>query len=163
MYAWLVLLHVLSTLGFLLAHGASAAVMLRLRAEREPARIHALLDLSRAVSGAVAITLLLILLTGIIGGFMGDWWGWGWIWVALVLLIAISVVMSFLGRLYFDRVRHAIGVPTDDDTKKKIAPPPALPPDQLVAVLNSGRPMLLAVVGLGGLAVITWLMMLKPF
>jgi hypothetical protein len=37
-----------------------------------------------------------------------------------------------------------------------------LPLDQLVAVLNSGQPWLPAAVGVGGLAVITWLLMFKP-
>jgi hypothetical protein len=163
MLIWMKYLHVLSVLAFLMAHGASAAVMFRVRDEREPARLHALLDLSPAVSGAMAITLLLILITGIISGFVGSWWGHGWIWTSLVLLIAITFVMSFMGRLYFDRVRRAIGVATEEDKKKKIAAPPALPVDQLQAVINSGRPMVLAVVGLGGLAVITWLMVFKPF
>ena len=162
MYTWIVFLHVLSVLSFLLAHGAVAAVMFRVRAEREPPRIHALLDLANAVSLSVAVTLLLLLIAGILAGFMGGWWGRGWIWTSLVLFIAISFVMSFMGRLYFDRVRRAIGVATREDQKKKIEPQ-ALPQDQLVAVLNSGQPMALSVVGLGGLAVITWLMLFKPF
>ena len=73
------------------------------------------------------------------------------------------MLMSFMGRLYFEQVRHAMREATAEDQKKKIEAPPALPPDQLAAVINSGRPMVLAVVGLGGLAVITWLMMFKPF
>jgi hypothetical protein len=163
MYRWIIFLHVLSAFAFFLAHGATAAAMFKVRGERDPARISALLDLSPAVGGAMALTLLFILVTGILAGFMGGWWSRGWIWAALVLLVAITFVMTFAGRFYFNRVRHAIGQATDDDQKKKIAPPPALPPDELAAVINSGRPMLLAIVGLGGLAVITWLMMFKPF
>ena len=163
MYAWIIFLHVFSVLSFMLAHGASAAVMFRVRAERELARIHALLDLAKAFSLSVTITSSLLLITGIIAGFMGGWWGRGWIWTSLALFIAISFVMSFMGRLYFDRVRRAIGVATGADQKKKAIEPEALPPDRLVAVLNSGQPMALAVVGLGGLAVILWLMMFKPF
>jgi hypothetical protein len=60
MYPWVVFLHVLSALAFMLAHGSAAAVMFQVRAEREPARIHALLDLSQAVSRWVAITSLLL-------------------------------------------------------------------------------------------------------
>ena len=163
MYAWIIFLHVFSVLSFLLAHGASAAVMFRVRVEREPARIHALLDLAKAFSLSVTVTSSLLLITGIIAGFMGGWWGRGWIWTALALFIAISFAMSFMGRLYFDRVRRAIGVATSEDEKKKAIEPEALPPDQLVAVLNSGQPMALTVAGLGGLAVILWLMMFKPF
>ena len=103
MYTWIIFLHVLSVFTFFLAHGATATVMFKVRGERDPARLSALLDLSPAVSGIMAITLLLILVTGIVGGFMGGWWGHGWIWAALVLLIAITFVMSFVGRLYFDR------------------------------------------------------------
>ena len=49
MYPWVVFLHVLSAFGFLLAHGASAAVMFKVRGEQDRARLHALLDLSNAV------------------------------------------------------------------------------------------------------------------
>jgi hypothetical protein len=163
MYPWLIFLHVLSAFAFFLAHGATATVMFRLRSERDPARLMALLDLSPAVGGLMSINLLLILVTGIVGGFWGGWWGRGWIWAALVLLIAISFVMSFGGRLYFDRVRRALGQATPDEKRKQTAPPAAISPDELAAVLNAGQPMLLAVVGLAGLAVITWLMMFKPF
>ena len=163
MYIWVVFLHVLAAFGFFLAHGASATVMLKVRGERDRARLHALLDLSNAAGGAMTVTLLLLLLAGIIAGFMGRWWGWGWIWVSLALLIAISLVMSFLGRLYLDRVRRAIGIATDDDRRKKLAPPPPASPEELAEVLASGRPMALAVIGIAGLAVIVWLMMFKPF
>jgi hypothetical protein len=163
MYSWLIFLHVISVFGFLFAHGASAAVMFKVRAERDPARLGALLDLSNAVGGLMGAAGLLLLVTGIIGGFMRQWWGQGWIWVSLALLLGLSFPMSYWGRLYFDRVRRAIGVPTPDDRRKKVAPPAPAPPEQLGAVLASGRPGLLAAIGLGGLLVITWLMMFKPF
>jgi MFS family permease len=163
MYDWLIFLHVLSALTFMLAHGASAAVMFRVRAEREPSRIHALLDLSQTVGSLMGLTGLALFLTGLIGGFMGQWWNRGWIWASLALLIGLSIVMGSLGRTYFDRVRHALGLATVDDQKKKVAPPPALPAAELSAVLNAGQPRLLAAVGVGGLALLTWLMMFKPF
>ena len=163
MYTWVVFLHVLAAFGFFLAHGASATVMLRVRGERDRARIHALLDLSNAAGGAMTVTFLLLLLMGIVAGFMRRWWGHGWIWVSLALLIALSIVMSLLGRLYFDRVRRAIGIATDDDRRKKLAPPLPVSPEELAVVLASGRPMALTVIGIGGLAVIVWLMMFKPF
>lgn len=163
MYAWLIFLHVLSAFGFLFTHGASAFVMFKVRSERDPARIHALLDLSSAVSGLMGGMGLLLTLTGIVGGFMGDWWGKGWIWAALGLLVGLSFPMSYMGRLYFDRVRRAIGVPTSDDLKKKSPPPVPASPEQLAAVLASGRPEVLAVIGVVGLGLITWLMMFKPF
>ncbi len=163
MYSFLIFLHVLSVFAFLFAHGVSAAVMFKVRGERNPTRLHALLDLSQGLGGALAVTALLLFLTGLIMGFMGGWWARGWIWVSLGLFIAISVVMSVLGRPYLERIRTAIGIGSVEDRRKQRAPAPALPPEALAVVLASGRPMLVAVVGLVGLAVITWLMMFKPF
>ena len=81
MYTALVFIHVLSIFGFLFAHGASALVMFRVQREREPARLHALLNLSQSMGLAMALTALLLFLIGLIAGFMGQWWGRGWIWV----------------------------------------------------------------------------------
>ena len=163
MYNALIFVHVLSLFGFLFAHGASALVMFRVQRERDPARLHALLDLSQSMGVAMAITALLIFLSGLLGGFIGQWWGRGWIWVSLALFIAISIVMSVLGRPYLERVRRAIGIGTTEEQRRKLPIAPALPPDELARVLASGRPALVAAVGLGGLVLITWLMMYKPF
>ena len=158
MYTWVIFLHVLSVMGFLLAHGSAAVVMFRLRSERDPARIGALLDLSRAVGGLTAATALLLLLAGLAGGFMGSWWGRGWIWASLGLFIVIGVVMSSLGRVYFERVRRALAAAPGSATAS--AGPAAEP---VAAAIAAGQPLLVAAIGLGGLAVITWLMMFKPF
>ncbi|MCC7359837.1 MAG: hypothetical protein IT317_10190 [Anaerolineales bacterium] len=163
MYPFLIFLHVLSIFGFLFAHGVSAAVMFKVRAEHEPARLHALLDLSQALSAAMGLTALLLFVTGLILGFMGQWWARGWIWLSLILFVALSVVMSVLGRPYLERIRAAIGIGTVEQQRQKTPPSPALPPDELAVVLASGRPMLVAAVGLGGLVIITWLMLYKPF
>jgi hypothetical protein len=156
MYTRVIFLHVLSVLGFLLSHGSASAVMFRLRTEREPARVGALLDLCGAVNGLTSVTTVLLLVAGVLGGFMGQWWGRGWIWTALALFVVIGVVMSFLGRIYFERVRRALAPAANDG-------PPATPAEPLAAALDSGRPVLVTGVGLGGLALITWLMMFKPF
>ena len=41
------------------------------------------------------LSLLLLLLTGIAGGFIGSWWSRGWIWAALVLVIT-GIVLLYL-------------------------------------------------------------------
>ena len=43
---WIVFIHIVAAFGFVLSHGVSAFVAFRIRAERDPARIGALLDLS---------------------------------------------------------------------------------------------------------------------
>ncbi len=162
MYIWIKFLHVLGVFGFLLAHGVSIGVAFQLRRERNPERIGALLSLSGNSIGFLNGSIMILLLTGIISGFMGHWWGTGWIWLSLGLLLGISVYMSIAVTGYYHRVRKAIGV----EYMVKYKPFPPVDPasaEELNALLDQSRPVMLALIGLGGLAFITWLMLFKPF
>src|SRR5437764_15347560 len=94
-HSWLVLLHILGVFAFLLAHGASVAVAFRVRSERDPTRIRALLDLSNGYLNAMYGGLVALLIFGILAGISGAWWTSGrlWIWAALVVLVGIVVGM----------------------------------------------------------------------
>ena len=163
MYLWIVFLHVLGAFGFLLAHGASFAVALRLRSERNPERVRALLDLSGGTLVVMYGSLLLLLATGIWAGFRGHWWGQGWIWAALGLLVVIALAMSILGSAYFNKVREAVGLPSLYDKKKLPLRQDTVDPDDLDALLRSWRPILVSIIGVTGLVAMLWLMVLKPF
>ena len=154
-------LHVGSAFAFVLAHGVSVFVSLRLRGERDPVRVGALLDLSLFAVRVASGTLLLVILTGIVAAFIGNFWGRGWVWAALGVLVVVWAWMSARGVLFFDRVRHALGKRGYYDGRKTPDPEPA--PEQLEALLGSSRPLELTVVGVTGLAVIVWLMFAKPF
>src|SRR5436853_7693850 len=93
MYQWIVFLHVLGAVMFFMAHGASMAMAFQLRREHEPARIRAMLDLSRATVPGAYISLIVLLVAGIIAGIMGNWFTRGWIWTALVLLVVLMGLM----------------------------------------------------------------------
>ena len=162
MYSWLVFLHVLGAFGFLLAHGSSAGVSFRLRRERNLERIRAYLELSTTSYGMAYSSLGILLLSGILSGFVGHWWGKGWIWTALLLLVVIMTAMSFMGREYHNRLRKAVGLPYDEKRKPQPPQPPATA-EEIAALLALGRPMMLTLIGYGGLALILWLMMFKPF
>ena len=164
-HSWLVLIHILEVFGFLLAHGVSVGVGFRLRSERDPVRIRALLELSNAYLGALYIALFVLLLGGILAGISGGWWTSGklWIWAAVLLLVAIAVGMYVVALPYFNNVRHAVGVATYDDAKKGLQPPEPAAPAQLEALLQSSAPIVTAVIGLGGILLIGWLMVMKPF
>jgi hypothetical protein len=165
-YRWWVFLHILGAFGFLLAHGVSVAMALALRREREPQRIQALLGLSRVYLNLTYASLIVLLIGGIVAGFLGHWWGRAWIWTALGILIALWVSMSLLGTSFYDRVRIAVGTEPMYGRRRKVwlqeRPPPATA-EELDALLASSRPIVLAWMGVIGLAVILWLMVLKPF
>ena len=81
---------------------------------------------------------------------------------ALGLLIAIMVGMTVSGTLFYGKVRKAAGLHYMESFK----PHPPLEPAsaaELEALLARGQPVLLTVMGFGGLLLILWLMMFKPF
>jgi hypothetical protein len=160
MYRWLVFLHVIGVFGFLMAHGVSASAYFALRRERNPDRIRLLLQMSSSSLGTMGFSLLLLLVTGIITGFIGHWWRSGWIWLALGLLIALFIAMEWLGVRALNNIRLGVGLPSSRGQSPRVEP---LSVEELDALLNRSQPMLLTLVGFGGLAVIAWLMMFKPF
>ncbi len=162
MYPVLVYLHVIAVFIFLMAHGVSIAVALTLRRERDPQRLSALLALSGSAIGLVDGAIIILLLTGIVSGFIGHWWGRGWIWVSLGLLLAIAIYMSIAATNFYHKVRKAIGEPYMINYKPQPAVAPASSAE-LDTLLNNPLPVTLAAIGLGGLAIITWLMLYKPF
>jgi hypothetical protein len=162
LYPWLVFLHIVGVLTFVMAHGASALVAVTLREERRPERVQALLELSSRSLGLMYTGFLILLLAGIAAGFGGGYWGAAWIWISIVLLIGVVAAMYPLGSLHYAKVRHAVGMRAFSD--KKDAPDPvAAPPDELDALLRSNNPLLLTVVGGGGLLLIAFFMVVKPF
>ena len=173
-YPWVVYAHVASVFAFLLAHGVSAGVLFKLRGERKVERIRALLDLSKASIGWTYTFLILLGLSGGTAAYLGDWWRQGWVWASAALLILIALAMDWIGDPYYDRLRMAVGLEEPKEPKepkgRKGAPAPQGPlPDtpageeKLNRLLRSPRPLLLALVGIVGLAAILWLMLLKPF
>jgi hypothetical protein len=154
-------IHVLAALGFLLAHGTSAAVSLRLRGERDRGRMIAYLQLSDATMNAAYIGLLVLLVGGIVSGIAGGYWtsGQWWLWISLALFLGLGIEMSFVRWRYFLGVRTALGIaPPPKDGQ---APPPASD-DELHGLLDSNLPRLNLALALGVIAVLTWLMMFKP-
>ena len=162
MYQLLVLLHVVGVFGFLMAHGVSAGVAFRLRAERNLDKVRALLELSAASYPVMYGSLLLLLVLGIILGFMGSWWGRAWIWVSLVVFVAIFMVMGRFGSRVYGEARKLAGLPYFDRGKPHAPIEPASAAE-VNAALAQGNPVLLTAIGFGGIAVIAWLMMFKPF
>lgn len=161
MYRFLVFLHLAGIFGFLLAHGASAAVAFALRRERRVERIRALLDLSAGMITVFYGALLMMIAFGIVSGFAGGWWGSGWIWLSIGILVAMMAGMWFLGTSYYARVRQAVAL--DGPGPKFAVPGDPVSAEELDALLARGRPWLLAAIGYGGALVVAALMWFKPF
>jgi hypothetical protein len=155
MYSWIVFLHVAAAFGFLLTHGVSVAVLLRLRTERKRERITTLLDLSSSSMTGFYASIVVLLAAGTLAGFVGNWWRMVWIWASLGLFLVIAAAMYPLATAYFRRLRAAVG--------KRPSGAPMASDEELDELLGSGRPVLIAVIGFGGLLVILWMMMFKPF
>jgi hypothetical protein len=161
-YRWVVLLHVLGAFTFVMAHGASASVTFKLRRETSRERIAALLDLSSASLRVMYLALLVMLLAGLAVGFWGSWWSRGWIWLTLGLVVAESAAMWAMATRPFSRLRQALGPPHLSGGE----PQPAVPPagaELVIARSAAIHPLAITVVGFGGLALMLWLMLLKPF
>lgn len=162
MYGAIVYLHVAGVFIFLLAHGGSANAALQMKRERNPDRLRALLDLSVWSYVGMYTGLLLLLITGIVAGLMGNYWGRGWIWASIVVFVALLVFMGVYGSMFYGRVRTAVGLKpyrrTDQMPLGEVASE-----QELDALLNANRPLILTAIGIGGLLVILWLMMFKPF
>lgn len=159
---YLLLAHLLGLALFLLAHGVSMFLVVALRRERNPDRLRALLDLSLMSVPVSYVGLLLIVASGIWLGFVGGYWGQGWIWTAIVVLVATIVFMGAMGSIYFGKLRVAVGLQPSRRTSQ-VTLGPVAPAAELDALLAKPQPGLTMIVGLLGLLILVWLMVLKPF
>ena len=161
-YPWIVLLHIVGAFVFVASHGVAIWMSMQISRERDRTRIAALLDLSSASIGSLYIGLLLLLVGGIWAGLVGDWFKFGWIWLALGLLVAITVLMYLIATPFFSKLRAALGQRTLQ-TKKTDPDPVPLSDGEIQAIAERAPVASLTAIGVGGLLVILWLMVVKPF
>jgi hypothetical protein len=160
MYQWLLYAHIGSVLAFVLSHGASAAMALRIKAEPSADGVKALVLLSTLSSRVMYPLLVLVVLTGIWLGVAGQLWGRAWIWTAIVVLVLTVGLMTLMGRQYH-ALRVAAGQKRGSDRGREAAPPAA--PEEVRRLALSTRPWPITVFGLVALAFLLWLMIFKPF
>lgn len=154
MYNWWVFVHLAGVFAFLAVHGVSIAVALRLREERDPARINALLDISGRTVMPLYVSLGVLLVGGVVAGFLGHLWSFGWIWAAVATLVVVSLAMVFMARPYYQRVRFI--------TRAVAEGSQAVTPEQFDSVLKNRRPLTITWIGFVGLGFILYLMIMKP-
>jgi hypothetical protein len=121
-----------------------------IRRETDAQRISAMLRISQLSLTVMYPSLLLLLAAGVAAGFIGEFWGALWLWLAIGLLVVELAAMYALAAPYYMNLRRALTDPT-------------VPNDEVVASMSSSRPIVLAWVGIVGLLLIVWLMVVKPF
>lgn len=144
---WL-FVHVGGLLLFVAGHGISAATGLRLRSEREPVRMAALLDASASSRGLTYAGMLLLGVGGFADATIGHFWSSGWVWTSIVVFVAMSGVLVALALPYYRRLRAAVAAGDAAEIER---------------LSGRGVPLAILVIGVGGLAFILWLMVVKPF
>lgn len=156
MYTWLVFVHLLGVFGFLMSHGVAAFVAFRVHTEKDLSALRALLALS-GQSGVVMLVSLLVLLAGGISAAIVGHISRNWPFAALVVLIAVSGLMSATTGRQLRKIRAAAeftaGIKMTGEAK----------PEELAASQATFNPWVSAATGGAGLAIILWLMVLKPF
>ncbi|HEY7970008.1 MAG TPA: DUF2269 family protein [Candidatus Limnocylindrales bacterium] len=153
MYQWLVFVHLAGLVLFLLMHGVSMWTAFTIRREPRPEIARLLLGLSQRANGVMYIGLLLLIVGGLGAAWNANQLTAGWIVASYVVLLVVIVAMYAMGSSLYAPLRQALegkdGV-TIDAT-------------ELARRLDNRRPEALAVVGFGGLLILVWLMVLKPF
>ena len=155
MYKYLVVLHILAVAAFLLAHGVSMFALYRLRSvDLDRARIVDAITFSGATSKPMYFSLIVLTVAGFVAGYQGKWLDDWWLWIAVGVLFTTTVLMTLIAKPYFKGISAACairpsGVPRTSD-------------EELGELVRSPKVHLITTIGVGGLAIIIWLMVTKP-
>ena len=154
MYAWLVLLHLVGFVVFLLCHAVSMWVAFRIRGERDRAVVAALLGLSSRGNQVMYIGFVLLGAGGLGAAAVAGLLTAPWVVASYVVLAVTLVAMWAMGTGFYTPLREGLA-----GTEKT----PRLDDAQLRARLTgSRRPEALAGIGFASLTILVGLMVLKP-
>lgn len=153
-YRWWVLAHLAGAFGFLMTHGVSITVLLKVRTERDREKIRAMLQLSGSTIIGMYVSIALLLLGGMGGAFQLDLWSFRWIRWSLGILIVTTFLMAGMARPYYKKIKEA--------TALRPSGAPRISDEELAAKLSSPTPIVIAVLGFGSLLAILYLMVFKP-
>ena len=155
MYDALLYLHVATAMGYFLFHGVFASVTFILKREERPERIAALEGMFDLTGRWSLGSLGVVIASGIVVMVMGNWWRDGWAWLSMAILAILAVVMVIFGGIFVGLRLGTEEMPEEGERWYRTV--------QWGLRLGLRTPMLLAVTGIGGLSLILWLMMFKPF
>jgi hypothetical protein len=155
LYPWFIVVHLVGLVLFAISHGASAFMALRLRGERDPVVVDALLKTGQLSVGPMYIGLLLLIVGGLGAAAGANLWGKTWVIASIVVFIVVLVVMWAVASPYYMGLRKAFEERGQDGR-------PAIEPSALARMLDTRRPEILSLVGTVGLVLLVWPMVIKP-
>jgi uncharacterized membrane protein len=158
---WLLFIHVLSAITFFLAHGASAAMIFRIRKETNLDRIRAMLDLSGAPTMLYMISFVLLVLSGVVMTFQLRLWTKGWIWLSILLIAFVFFWMVRISEPY-KQLRRLVGLPYMVGNKEQPAETPASN-EEIAEHMSRLDVKPSVIVGYVLPAIVLWLMFFRPF
>ena len=161
-FRWLVFIHVLSAITFFLSHGAAAAMVFKVRYEKDHIRIQAMLDLAVSTFKVYMLSFPIMGLTGLGMPFITHIWHRIWIWLSIVLILFVAVWMFAVNEKQFKQLRKLVGLPYMQGKTEYPAEAPASP-EEIEKFLKTINPISWVVVGYGIPAFVLWLMIFKPF
>jgi hypothetical protein len=153
-YSWVLFFHIASVLFLLGAHGVSVVVLYAIRRERDRKKILDMVTLSGATTKPMYLALGLIVVSGVLAGLKLESFSHWWIWVAILVLVATIGLMTAIAKPYFAKVKVACEV--------RPSGVPRISDEELVEILRSSTAHLISAIGVGGLAVILYLMVFQP-
>lgn len=154
-YFWLRYLHVASAMLFIGVHGASMVVFYIVRGETDRKRIQDLLAFSAKTVVPMYVSLGLVVTSGVLAGRRIGAFDRGWGWWSLGILTTVGLLMWLIAKPVHRRIQAACelrpsGVPRVAD-------------EDLSVVLRTPLTHVVTAIGVGGLGVLVYLMIFKPF
>jgi uncharacterized membrane protein len=155
-YLYWKLLHVIGVLGLLGTHGVSTFAMYRIRkVAPDRAKIAELISFSSSTVIPMYVSLAVLLVGGVAAALLGHYFSKPWILLSIAILVLILVAMYALARPFFRRLTAACGI--------RPSGVPRTSDEELVELARSPRTHVISAIGGGGLLIIVYLMVTKPF
>jgi plastocyanin len=153
-YRFWFFVHLAGVLGFLAAHGVSMGVTFAIRRERDPHKVLGMLTLSASSVPSMYVSLGVLLLGGVVAGFLGHWWGDVWIWASIGVLLGVTGFMSAVASPYFRRMRVIASAKAEGSE--------AVTDEQFDQELKSSTSLTIAILGIAAVGLILYFMIFKP-
>jgi hypothetical protein len=130
-------------------------VLLLIRKGGDRRKLADLISLSGETAKPMYISLGVLVAGGLGTALTLHLFSFWWIWISLFVLVAEIGLMTAIAKPYFKRITEATAV--------RPSGVPRVSDEELEALLHSREPLVITLTGVGGLAIILWLMIWKPF